>query len=273
MRFGECLQDSLACAREADPDDPAVLCVGFPLHEASSRGPVDQLNCAVRAEQHVVGQIAYCRGERAGMTFDGNQQLMLDVRQAGSARLVLTPPLKLAQRDPELQQLLEFCVAYSHLIGWSLSALVPATSAVSPRSGPDESAEPIAPRYNITMPANLGRADLADRARRFGYEGAGRRDGLQIRHPIAEPVAAEWLAGSPMLPFGGFLVDLASGSPVIATPQLMNNSNAADMHQRAIAGGGELRLVLPGSGQVLEITDSDRAIRLYPTVAAAPAVL
>jgi len=76
-----------------------------------------------------------------------------------------------------------------------------------------------------------------------------------------------------MLPFGGFSVDLAPGSPVIATPQFMNKSNAADMHQRAIAGGGELRLVLPGSGQVLEITGSDRAIRLYPTVAAAPAVL
>jgi anti-anti-sigma factor len=118
-----------------------------------------------------------------------------------------------------------------------------------------------------------------------------------------------WLAGrSPMFPFGGFSVDVASGSPVVATPQFMNNSNAGDLraalraaadhgnatlvidmsdtdfcdltafgeleraHQRAVAGGGELRLVLPGSGQVLEITGADKAIRLYPTVAAALAV-
>jgi anti-anti-sigma regulatory factor len=44
-------------------------------------------------------------------------------------------------------------------------------------------------------------------------------------------------------------------------------------HQRAIAQGGELRLVLPGSGQVLEITGSDQGIRVYPTVIAALAVL
>lgn len=111
-----------------------------------------------------------------------------------------------------------------------------------------------------------------------------------------------------MLPFGGFSFELATGPPVIAAPQFMNNSNAGDLraallaaakhgnatlvidlsdtdfcdltafgeleraHQRAVSHGGELRLVMPGSGQVLEITGSGRGIRVYPTVVAAMAV-
>jgi hypothetical protein len=79
VRSGEGLKDPLARAREPDPDDPPVPCVGFPLDETGCLGSVDELNCAVRTEQHVVGKIAHRRGKMPGMPFDGHQQLMLDV--------------------------------------------------------------------------------------------------------------------------------------------------------------------------------------------------
>jgi hypothetical protein len=41
------------------------------------------------------------------MALDRNQELMLDLRQAGCDCLVFAPPLEAPQRDPERQQVLE----------------------------------------------------------------------------------------------------------------------------------------------------------------------
>ena len=58
------------------------------------------------------------------MSLDRNQELMLDLCQAGCDRLVFAPPLEAPQRDPERQQVLEVQP------GWLIQS---ATSVTDPR--------------------------------------------------------------------------------------------------------------------------------------------
>lgn len=61
----------------------------------------------MRLEQQIVGDVAD-RGRRpSAVPLYDDKQLVLDVRQARGLRLVLAPALEPAQRDAELEQLVE----------------------------------------------------------------------------------------------------------------------------------------------------------------------
>jgi anti-anti-sigma regulatory factor len=55
-----------------------------------------------------------------------------------------------------------------------------------------------------------------------------------------------------MLPFGGFSIDLATGPPVIAAPQFMNNSNAGDLRAALLAAAEHGNATL-----VIDLSDTD----------------
>jgi hypothetical protein len=57
------------------------------------------------------------------MALDRNQELMLDVRQAGRVCLFFAPPLEAPQRDPERQQVLEV------QLGWLIQSATSVTGS------------------------------------------------------------------------------------------------------------------------------------------------
>lgn len=131
VRSGQGLQDPVAPCGDADAHDATVLRVGCSFHQARSFCAVDQLDRAVRPQQHVLGQIADSWRLLSGMALDRHQQLMLDVREARLPRLVLAPALKLSQRNAELEQLLEIALRQpSHFISVASLQLVPRTEHV-----------------------------------------------------------------------------------------------------------------------------------------------
>jgi len=108
---GQLLQDAVALAGQADPDDAAVVPVRRPFHQPGGLGPVDKLDRAVRPQEQVAGQITHGGRQVAAVPFDRDQQLMLDMSQARGSRLVLAPALEPAQRNAELEELLEILLA------------------------------------------------------------------------------------------------------------------------------------------------------------------
>ena len=86
--------------------------IGPAAHEAGRLRPVHELHHAVMAEQKVAGEIADGRRDRARMTLDRDQQLVLDMGQAHRVSLVFTPSLKAAQADAKGEKVLEV------LAGW-----------------------------------------------------------------------------------------------------------------------------------------------------------
>jgi len=61
----------------------------------------------VRPQQQVAGEIAHGGRLIPVMAFDRDEQLVLDVGQAGGPRLVFAPAVEAAQGDAEFQQLFE----------------------------------------------------------------------------------------------------------------------------------------------------------------------
>lgn len=106
---GQLPHDPVTLRSQADTDDPAVVPVRHPLHHARGLSPVYQLHCAVRAQQQVAGEITN-RGRRfCGVSFDRHQELMLDVGQARSLRLVFAKALEAAQGDANSSSFSKSC--------------------------------------------------------------------------------------------------------------------------------------------------------------------
>lgn len=109
-------EDPITLGGQPDPDQPRVAAVGDPAHEASGLRPVDELDRAVVPQQQIVGEVADGRRLATRVALDGDQKLVLYVRQAGRPGLVLAPPLEPAQAVTKRQQVLEV------LAGWLLHA-------------------------------------------------------------------------------------------------------------------------------------------------------
>jgi hypothetical protein len=92
---------------QADTDDAVVASIGQALDQARRGGPIHEPHCAVVPLEQVTGKVAHGRRLAARMSLDGDQELMLDMREASRAGLVLAPALELAQARPEGQQVLE----------------------------------------------------------------------------------------------------------------------------------------------------------------------
>jgi len=107
VSLGQLLQYALALAGQADAHHAAVVSVRRPRHQPGVLGPVDELDRAVRPQQQVPGQITHGGRQVSPVSFDGYQQLMLNMGQALSLGLVFAPPLEAAQGNPELQEPLE----------------------------------------------------------------------------------------------------------------------------------------------------------------------
>ena len=104
---GQLLQDAVALASQADPDDAAVVPVRRPFHQPGRLGPVNKLDRAVRPQEQVASEIAHRGRQVPAVSLDRDKQLMLNMGQALGLSLVLTPALEAAQGDPEFQQPLE----------------------------------------------------------------------------------------------------------------------------------------------------------------------
>jgi hypothetical protein len=107
MGRSELGKPSLAKGGQPDPDDPAVPIVWHSLDQSGSRRAIDELDRAVVPLQQVASQVPDGWRLISRMAFDGHEELMLDVREPGGARLVLAPALEPAQACPEGQELLE----------------------------------------------------------------------------------------------------------------------------------------------------------------------
>ena len=97
----------VASLGELHPGHPGVAGIRAAADEAGRLGAVHETHRTVALQQQVVGDLADRRGLGARMALDRNQELMLDLRQAGCDCLVFAPPLEAPQRDPERQQVLE----------------------------------------------------------------------------------------------------------------------------------------------------------------------
>jgi hypothetical protein len=97
----------VASLGELNPGHPGVAGIRGAADEAGRLGAVHETHRTVALQQQVFGDLADRRRLGARMALDRNQELMLDVRQAGCACLVFAPPLEAPQRDPERQQVLE----------------------------------------------------------------------------------------------------------------------------------------------------------------------
>ena len=97
MKCGERLEACGALVGERETDDPVVIPAAGPTDQPRGFGTVDELHGAVVPEEQVVRGLADggCLGAR--VPADGEQQLVLCRRQAGSPRLPGTPPFEVAQ--------------------------------------------------------------------------------------------------------------------------------------------------------------------------------
>jgi hypothetical protein len=169
VRLGQALQDLVPRTRQADPDDPPVVGVWLAVDQAGGLSTVDEFHRAVRAQQHVLGQVADGGGLRSGMPLDGDQELMLNMSEAGLTGLVLAPALELAQRDTELEQLLE--------------VRAPGLSHLRRLSSPDTIARPVRSgnrrtcTIGITSHSRQNRWQRAEWRYGFGMERTGERPG------------------------------------------------------------------------------------------------
>ena len=63
--------------REPQADDPVVVGVALPAHEAGLRGPVDEPHCAVVAQEQGVGDVADGGSPAVGVPPHREEQLVL----------------------------------------------------------------------------------------------------------------------------------------------------------------------------------------------------
>ena len=112
VRQRQLVQYLVAPLGEPHPDEPSVVRIGRPDHQAAGFGAVDELDGAVRLEQQVAGDVTDRRRYPSAVALNGDEQLVLDVRETGGLRLVFAPALETPQRDAERQQLLEIVLAW-----------------------------------------------------------------------------------------------------------------------------------------------------------------
>jgi hypothetical protein len=94
MQSRQSLKSLCAGRGEAQPDHPVILLVPGPAYQAIRISTVDETHRAVVAQQQVVGHLANGWALGIAVPSDGKQQLVLSGRQAGGARLLFAPPLK-----------------------------------------------------------------------------------------------------------------------------------------------------------------------------------
>ncbi len=89
---------------EREPHDPSVRRVTAANDQPCFGSAVDELRCAVLAEEQRLRDIADGWWTRARVTTDRQQQLVLRWREARAVCLFLTPVLEPAEPDPQLQE-------------------------------------------------------------------------------------------------------------------------------------------------------------------------
>lgn len=89
--------------------------VGVASDEAGRRGPVNEPDHAVVAQDEVISELADRRSADIGMASYGEQELMLGRREAGGVGLLLAPVQKPPQARPKLEQMLVVAVGGHHL--------------------------------------------------------------------------------------------------------------------------------------------------------------
>ena len=77
MGGSEALQQVPTSRGQLQPNKASVACVGQAADQAGLRGAVDQLDCAVVAQEQVLGHVADSRRSGAVMAADGEEQLVL----------------------------------------------------------------------------------------------------------------------------------------------------------------------------------------------------
>ena len=99
--LGQLRNQPVALAGQGHSHYPGVPRVRATAHQAGQFGPVDQLHCAVMAQQEVTSEVTDRRWLSARMAFDGHQQLVLDMGKPSGPGLALAPMLKTSQADAE----------------------------------------------------------------------------------------------------------------------------------------------------------------------------
>jgi len=94
MQGRQSLKTFGAGAGELQPNDPVILFVPSPAYQAVRISTVDETHRAVVAQQQVVGHLANGWAFGIAVPSYGKQQLVLSGRQAGGARLLFAPTLK-----------------------------------------------------------------------------------------------------------------------------------------------------------------------------------
>ena len=100
-----------AAGGELQPDDAVIVAILTAPDEPRVRGAVDELHCAVVAEEEVVGDVADRGTARITMAPDRQQQLVLCRRDALGLRSLFAPTQEPAETGAELEQALVFGVA------------------------------------------------------------------------------------------------------------------------------------------------------------------
>lgn len=80
---------------QPEAHDPVVVGIGNPFDEPGPHGPVDELHCAVVAEEQVIGDVADRRWR--AVTPYGEEELMLRAGQPDGLGFLLAPPEEPAQ--------------------------------------------------------------------------------------------------------------------------------------------------------------------------------
>lgn len=97
VQLGEGLEDSCPAVGQLKADDPAVLPVLHPLSPAASLDPVGELDRGVVAEEEIVGDVPDRRSLGITMAPDGEEELVLHVRQAPVPGLLFAPVIEATQ--------------------------------------------------------------------------------------------------------------------------------------------------------------------------------
>ena len=92
--FGQPGNQPVTLAGEIYPDHPGVPGVRAAALEAGRLGAIHEFNRAVMPQQQVVGKLTDRRRGVARVSFDRNQELVLDVREADRGSVVLASPLE-----------------------------------------------------------------------------------------------------------------------------------------------------------------------------------
>lgn len=128
MRRAERVQGLLAGLGEPHANDPPVVAVDVPLHDACRFGAIDQLDDAVVPQQQVAGDVRHAGGP--AVPANGEEHLVLRRRDAGPARLVVAPPEEPTEAVAELEEPFEvgiversaamdgrgFCAGWLHIV-------------------------------------------------------------------------------------------------------------------------------------------------------------